>query len=394
MEVYILDNLFRRVEVMDRYESLIWTERWASFGDFELKIRSTFETRSLLRKGVRLAMSHSLRVMVVEEIEDALGEDGAEVLLVKGPSIESILDQRGVMGSTADLETAPTWDLNNVPMTIARKLVHDICVTGILSPYDKINFMIEGRHPDVPASTIAEPVDPILVKLEPQSLYNALTNLANTWAFGFRLLLRLDMGQLYFDAYTGTDRTMSQTTRPPVLFTPALDNLQNITEYNSMTEYKNVAYVYSPAGFKEVLAPDVDPEVEDFDRRVMVVVATDITSGTPEEIESALTQKGREALSEHRSVQAFDGEISQTSEYVYGRDYYLGDLVEMRNKDGVANQMRVTEQIFVSDREGERSYPTVALNTFVSTGSWLSYQTNMKWIDYDTDTETVWSTLP
>ena len=75
-------------------------------------------------------------------------------------------------------------------------------------------------------------------------------------------------------------------------------------------------------------------------------------------------------------------------------DYYLGDLVEMRNVDGIANQMRVTEQIFVSDKEGERIYPTLAINQFVSTGSWLSFAPGRSWIDYDDDTTTVWAILP
>lgn len=63
MEVYVLDSLLRRSEVIDRFESLIWTERWASWGDFELAIRSTYGSRGLLRKGTQLAMNQSDRVM-------------------------------------------------------------------------------------------------------------------------------------------------------------------------------------------------------------------------------------------------------------------------------------------------------------------------------------------
>jgi hypothetical protein len=53
----------------------------------------------------------------------------------------------------------------------------------------------------------------------------------------------------------------------------------------------------------------------------------------------------------------------------------------MRNTDGVINNMRITEQIFVSDREGERSYPTLMLNVFITTGSWLSWLNNKVWSD-------------
>lgn len=98
-------------------------------------------------------------------------------------------------------------------------------------------------------------------------------------------------------------------------------------------------------------------------------------------------------LSEYRAYQAFDGEINQNSQYVYQRDFYLGDLVELRNEDGNGNHMRVVEQIFVSDREGDRAYPTLALNQFVNTGSWLSWEPSKKWIDFELD-PIEWDELP
>jgi hypothetical protein len=145
-------------------------------------------------------------------------------------------------------------------------------------------------------------------------------------------------------------------------------------------------------GFKEVYAAGVDPAVEGLERRVMVVNASDITSTTG--LDAALSQRGYEALANARVLQAFDGEISQSSQYVYGRDYNLGDVVETRNVDGVTNNMRVTEQIFVEDQNGERQYPTLALNTFINTGSWLSWTSDKAWFDFDADTTSVWGNQP
>jgi hypothetical protein len=53
--------------------------------------------------------------------------------------------------------------------------------------------------------------------------------------------------------------------------------------------------------------------------------------------------------------------------------------------------MKVTEQIFVQDREGERAYPTLTLNTFINTGSWLSWNNNKTWSELTTE---VWAELP
>lgn len=394
MEVYTLDTLLRRTEVIDRFESCIWTERWAGWGDFEISIESTFRSRSLLKKGVQLAHSHSDRMMIIETVEDGTTKEGQRILKAKGRSIESIFEDRVAKASTDDLTTEPTWDITGTPGAIMRQIVHDICYTGVLSLYDVIPYLVEARLPSLPADTIAESIDPIILEIEPKSVYEVLTSLSNTWDLGFRLLRYGDLSQLYFDVYAGVDRTSSQVTYRPVIFAPNLDNLQDITELNTDEDAKNVAYVFSPVGFQEVLASGVDPDVEGFERRVLMVKADDINSGSQAEIDAALAQRGKEALAEHRSFQAFDGEIRQQSQYVYGIDYYLGDLVEMRNVDGVANQMRVSEQIFVSDKEGDRAYPTLSLRTFINAGSWLSWENNKVWSDYDSDTDTVWGTLP
>jgi hypothetical protein len=287
--------------------------------------------------------------------------------------------------------TTPKWTITDTPAAVARKIYHDICVTGVLNTADIIPYVTEGTF--MPASTIAEPIDPITLEMEPTTVYEAITQVCQSWALGFRMLRNGDLTQLYFDIYAGSDRTTAQTTLPPVVFAPELDNLQNTKELTTIDSTKNVAYVYSPAGFAEVYASGVDPAVEGLERRVLVVNASDITSDNPN-VTAALNQRGYQELAKYRVLQAFDGEISQNSQYVYGRDYNLGDLVETRNTDGVTNNMRVTEQIFVEDQNGERSYPTLTLNTFINTGSWLSWTSDKAWFDFDADTTSVWGTQP
>jgi hypothetical protein len=47
--------LLRRDEIVDQFESLIWTERFNKPGDFELVIRSTPDTRRIFKPGLLLA---------------------------------------------------------------------------------------------------------------------------------------------------------------------------------------------------------------------------------------------------------------------------------------------------------------------------------------------------
>jgi hypothetical protein len=321
-------------------------------------------------------MSSSNYVMMVETVEDSVNSEGKKMLKVQGRSLEAILLDRVAKNSLADLTTSPTWTITDQPADVARKIFHDICVTGILDTQDIIPFINEGTF--LAASTITEPVDPVTVDLEPMTVYDAIAQLCGVWNLGFRMLREYDQSKLWFDIYSGSNRTTSQSTLTPVVFAPGLDNLQNTKELTTIENAKNVAYVFSPAGFEMVYPEDVDPDVEGLERRVLVVNANDITSDNPD-VSAALIQRGKEELSKQRIYQAFDGEISQNSSYKYGVHYNLGDLVEIRNEDGVTNSMRVAEQIFVSDREGERAYPTLTLNIFINTGSWLSWLSNKMW---------------
>lgn len=380
MDIYLLDDLYRRTgTIIDRYESMIWTERFSAYGDFELLINSSFENRSRLVPGVRLAINNSYRVMTVETVEDSTDSEGRMQLKVKGPSLEEILDDRIALNALTDLVTDPKWIIEDFPADIARFIFHEICIDGNIDPGDIISSVTEGSS-IFPEDTIGEPPDEVIYEVEPMTVYWAIKNIADLYDFGFRLIRNLDTSQLYFDVYMGCDRTTAQSTLPAVVFSPELDNLNNTTELTTISLYKNVAYVISKAGHEIVYPLDVDPEVEGFERHVLLVKLDDIEEDDVD-ASAKMIQKGLEALSRQRAFSAFDGEIHQTSQYKYGTHYNLGDLVELRNTDGHTNVMQVTEQIFVCDKEGERSYPTLQINQFITPGSWLAWDYNQVWED-------------
>lgn len=382
MEVYILDDLLRRIDVVDKYESLIWTERFAAKGEFELILPSNPVSRGRFTKGKQLAINNSHRVMCVETTEDSTDEDGKALLKVRGPSLERILEDRVAKDTMSNLTTEPKWVLTDAPGDIARTIFNDICVLGNLDPDDVIPFITAGTM--FPADTIPESATSITVALDPMTVYDAVKQLCDAYDLGFRLTRNYDTSQLYFNVYSGRDRTSNQLVDTPVIFAPNLDNLKNTVELSTIEKSKNVAYVFSPDGFATVYADWVDPtDTTGFDRRVLVVKADDITSADYPDVPAALEQRGREELSRARGFTAFDGELTQSTQYVYGVHYNLGDLVEMRNVDGIVNQMRVTEQIFVCDAEGERSYPTLAINQSIELGSWLASEYwNRVWEDW------------
>lgn len=389
MELYVLDDMFRRDQVVDVFDSLIWTERFQKEGDFELNILSTPENRSTFSAGTWLALNESMRVMEVETLEDAVSADGIKNLKVTGRSLEKCLYDRIARGSMASTTTESKWKLIGTPGASMRKIFHDICVLGTLDPLDKIPYIVEGKL--LPNDTISEYAEEVTIELDPKTVADALIEIGSQYDLGFRMLRNADLSQIYWDVYAGSDRTTAQSSLPAVIFSPDLDNLQDTKALTSNALYKNVAYVFSPAGYKVVYGDNVDPNVAGFDRRVLVVQADDITDAAT--ADAQMLRRGLDELAKNRQVSAFDGEITQYSDYKYGVDYQLGDLIELRNTDGSTNDMRITEQIFVSDKEGDKSYPTLSLNKFITPGSWLGWDSNQEWIDLDASM-TAWADQP
>ncbi len=371
MEVYILDDFLRRTAVVDLYESLIWTDRYADKGDFELIVPSLNQHRRLLVPGTQLALTDSDRVMTIETADIKTDQEGRTLLTATGVSLEQMLEDRIATDGVSWMTEGGKWVIPGTPGNVCREIFELICIDGMLNIGDIIPFIQAGAY--YPAGSIPETAQEFSFEIPMGTLYKAVKDICDMYDLGFRLVRDGDNSKLHFEIYTGDDRTTQQSVRPPVIFSPEFDNLQNVSEMQTIAGTKNMAYVFSKTTSLIVYGNDATSETAGFDRRVLHVDASDITETNPTLLDALMYQRGAEALAGHRPLSAFDGEINQYSKYKYMRDYRLGDLIEMRNSDGATNHMRVTEQIFVSDTQGDRSYPTLTFNRLITPGSWDSW---------------------
>lgn len=380
MDIYILDDQLRRSEVVDDHESFIWSERFAAYGDFELVVRSTRNMRNLFQPGQPIGINQSHRFQFVETVEDTLNDNGEKALKIKGRSAEAMLTQRVTSRLRISAGTAQeNYKRTGAPADLIREIFDTFCRTNTYQPGDNIPFITAGTF--LPTGAIMEPLDPVTIDWPVGTVYDFIKKLADIYSLGFRLVKKYDESEVYFDVVTGSNRTSGQALLPPVIFAAELDNLSNTTELTTIADNYNVAYVFAKNGSRKVFAGDADDSTAGFDRKVLLVDALDIETAAGTDLETELDQRGREQLSLHRTVFAFDGVIPEFGSYKYGVDYNLGDVVEKRNSDGLSTNMRVTEQIFVSDNEGDRSYPTLAVNLVVTPGSWLSWGSTTFWQD-------------
>ncbi|HEY2455586.1 MAG TPA: hypothetical protein VGI71_23825 [Scandinavium sp.] len=380
MEYYTLDDSLRRNEVIEGFESVIWTERYFAFGDFQIITKSTVSSRSQLAPETWITRKGSNYVAIVDTVTDDTADDGTRLITVTGKTLEALLDDRVAMPALTDTTTTPNWVLSGTPTVIANELFNAVCVRTVFDTHDSIPFYTFGTL--LPTGSIPQPTDNITLTAAPDTLYNTLQKLCSTYNLGFRLVKDGDKGRIYFEIYTGNDLTTGQTVRKPVIFGPNMENLSKISYLSSTAPFKSVAYVFAQNGSRMVFAPGANLSGSGRDRRVLLVNSNNNGVAGPD-LDAALQQEGMMALAAQRNIYSFDGQLPPNSPYIYGTDYNLGDVVEERNDLNQGNFMLITEQIFSSDNTGEHAYPTLTLVDTITPGSWNAWPGTQVWDDVD-----------
>lgn len=356
---HILNSAFEIVDVVDDYISFIWTGRYSEHGDFKLVIDASDANIARLPKGtfvtcdVSTGVSSSLKsfdVGIVETVKIVDSETEPTIMTVSGRFLTKLLEDRTI-GSAFSM-SGLSWSYADGTIGGILKAMVDDCITySSIKAADAIpNFETYNYTVGTPDEGTGDHD----VALKPQSLYAAVHDLADAYGFGFFLSRHNEYPATTFTTrfgvYVGADQSAD------IQFSKDADSLQNTNELHSIADFKNVAYVI---GKDMVLEVNVDNVAHTgYDRRVLVVDATDIT-GTTTSSSRKLKSRGLIELRKSKVVVGFDGEISPTSPYLAMSAYFLGSIVSLKASDGTTSRVRITEYITISDAEGVRSYPTL-----------------------------------
>src|SRR4051812_17036171 len=112
MELLTLNDTNQSGKLIENWDSLIWTERFNTVGDFNLQTGRVEEFMSLLPEGTRLTLRDSNIAMVVETHQIERKKNTPQKLTITGRSYESILDRRVSIQSVASLTGTTNWSVN------------------------------------------------------------------------------------------------------------------------------------------------------------------------------------------------------------------------------------------------------------------------------------------
>lgn len=362
MNIVILDpsKNFRRLAIIDLYKSFIWTDRFNKCGDFEGYFPMTKENYDLFKIGYYLQQSNSEHTMVIESVEIKSDYEEGDYFVVKGRSLESLLDRRIIK----DKVTFDNTSENGLQSA----------VISLVSTALGENAISERK---IDGFTTKSSTDSRIRKLTLQSqydgdnLYEIITAICEDAKIGFKVILNSNY-KYVFELYKGVDHSFkNKTVEKQVIFSPNFDNIYNSDYVENSENYKNFAYIYgedvkdsNPAKKRTATCYNTASLPTGLNRREMKVEASDVSSPDSEnplpdaKYIPMLQQRGKEELKDYKISRTFDGEVESDGVFKYNVDFKMGDIVTFLDAYGNNKPVRVDEFIMSDDIDGSKSYPS------------------------------------
>lgn len=347
MDIFVLNQKFEIIDVIDSYESLIWTDRYFKYGDFELYLPMQLDLLTSLQKDNYLYIRESEHVMIIEDFEITTDAEIGSRLRVIGRSLESILDRRIVWGQGTYSGTVPS-------------IIKDVITDAVISPSideRKIdNFIFQDSSDEFEAG------DSIDLQFTGDNLYSVVSALCQRIGIGFRITLDAD-DNFVFSLYSGKDRSYTQDANPYVVFSPSFENIVDSRYIETNSNYRNVTLVAGEGEGSDRRTITIG-DASGLSRRELFTDARDISSRTSEgtltdeQYNSQLTERGNEKLEEYVASTAFEGRAETTRMFRYGEDFFMGDIVQIANEFGMESRAYITAIIRSQDEYGLAVYPT------------------------------------
>lgn len=359
MEGFILDETFSTTYSVDTFESFIWTERYIGYGNFEIYSPTSEQMLVILdfinakRKemiDVFLWMKDADQLMVIEDSQLTTSIEEGDKIIISGRSLESLLDRRIVWKQTI---------LDGNLQNGIKKLLNENAISPENADRKIPNLVFK-------ASTNKKVTDlTIRAQYTGDNLYDTIYSICKAFELGFRVTLN-ESNQFEFELYFGEDRSYDQTTNPYVVFSPKFENILNSSYYESTNTIRNVALV-AGEDISNARRTRVVGSGKLLARRELYVDARDIQSETEsgkltdEQYNAQLDQRGTEKLAENQYTKIFEGEIETTQMYIYNRDFFKGDIVQILNEYGIQSKVRIMEVMRSQDTNGYNIYPTFSV---------------------------------
>ena len=353
------------VGVIDAYFSYSWADRFYSIGEFELFVLpnienfrlSSFQKDSVIYKEIECDFSDG--IMIIEKGMFVEGGDEGLQYKISGRSIEKMMDQRAIVPKV-DFTTRTSY------IDAARQLLLSHFSPSAVDPNRRIAGLTVVKDPGyiaLPEYYIEE--DGFYLG---DSLDALMESLASKGKFGVKLR-RNSSGLYVYSLYGGRDLSFGNTILTYYIeFSATYNNLLSSDYVITNENEKNVMFIAGEA-------PDADspqPIVMVYNTSTIMTgvmrkeVYSDASSLkreglTETQYDNSLRSLGKLRLYGYKVEEAISAQITSDGNYIYGRDYQMGDIVDIVTSYGISAKARFIEIIHSEDGNGPQLTPSMEI---------------------------------
>ena len=320
MEIRVYDADLNFKGISENQTSFTWTRKFYESGEFRLYLPLTEDNLRIYQLGNIVTYRGANEAGVIEDI--TLRNTAKErVIIAIGRFLTSYMDRRLVR---------PTLNFSGKVEVAMRQMLSDAVAIpkvelGTLNGFDEeVSFQATYKN---------------LLSME--------TKLSKGYNIGFRFRPDFTEKKIYFETYKGVDKSRNQTDRAFVEFSDMFDNLNSVENRQNDQLLKTVGYVGGEGeGNARTYVVVGDDTLTGLARREIFIDAKDITSEdlTQAQYIAALMTRGIEKLDEHAFSNSYECSTVPQGNFIYKKDYDLGDVVTIKKKDwGLNTVQRITE---------------------------------------------------
>lgn len=372
MHYFAVEPYYELEKCIDTYSSLIWCERYQEAGEFELHLRADEDLMRYVQKNELLITRTDTDVAMIPErlVLTTSNEDG-NYLTISGKSAEGLLHKRTVMQK--DSFTAPAYP---TAVYILNYLIQEN-IGGYWYYHRDSQHTPNSENAFLWCNVIQKGTDgdglTQSAELQPygQNLGDVVEQTCKAGGMGFRLPFDPETGRLRYEFYTGRDRSLDQSVYAPVIFSGRFNNLGD-TEYiydrSSMATAVLVGGEGDGKDRKDAVLARWKRQYAGvgLNVRSIFVDAKSISSNTAGidadavKYRRLLNSIAFDALHATGETINFSGQVAPNGQFLYRKDYSLGDTVSVENTYGIKGTAIVSEVTEVVDETGHKTVPTLS----------------------------------
>ena len=364
IEVYRMDSAEDSLTITleaicDTFSSLLWDIEYYKCGSFEVYIAANPQNIDIFQPGRIVGRDDdSQNFGIIESVLINTDVENGDYLTVRGRFLMCLLERRII---------------NPMYSTTAEKAYSEI-VREVVAQNVLLN---DGRKiPGLSLGTVSGACwgQTTTLQISYANLMEWVYTICEKIGGTANIRLVKDTGEQYrmvFDLIQGEDRSLMQEDNPHIIFSDAYSNLLSFSYASVASVQKNFAYIFGQGKGEERKRTTycVGTEPTFLDRYELYVDADDISETEQVEGETVpipedkyielLKTRGSERLVNPKT--ASESEITaNNSQYVYNRDYYVGDYVTVEHKrfGMIQPKIQLIGMIEAFDQNGRSLTPT------------------------------------